>query len=240
MFEEFDYCPTLRALIEQSNAGQAQVGETGKELTAGGISTVNNLRVIRRLMLDRKPKKTLEVGLLFATSALCITSTSAEYGIAESHRHHAIDPFQTEHWDNIGRRVLRDAGLLDAVEIHEELSCFALPAICKEGHRFDLIYIDGSHIFEDVFIDVYYAWQLLNVGGVMLLDDCTDAHVAKVIRFVQSNLSGYFDPMDLTPYRNRSQTLKQHIGRVLGRYQIQGFEKKQDAPRDWNAPLGVF
>jgi predicted O-methyltransferase YrrM len=38
---------------------------------------------------------------------------------------------------------------------------------------FDLIYIDGSHYANDVIIDAVCAFDLLNVGGVMIFDDFT-------------------------------------------------------------------
>ena len=34
-----------------------------------------------------------------------------------------------------------------------------------------MIYVDGSHNFEHVFIDAYYSVQLLDMGGVVLFDD---------------------------------------------------------------------
>lgn len=36
---------------------------------------------------------------------------------------------------------------------------------------FDLIYVDGSHIYDDVVNDLYEAWHFLNDGGLMLVDD---------------------------------------------------------------------
>ena len=40
-----------------------------------------------------------------------------------------------------------------------------------KGERFDMIYIDGSHEFDEVFVDAYYSYRLLSPGGIMLLDD---------------------------------------------------------------------
>jgi predicted O-methyltransferase YrrM len=37
--------------------------------------------------------------------------------------------------------------------------------------RFDLIYIDGSHLYKDVKNDLYEGWKRLNVGGKLLADD---------------------------------------------------------------------
>jgi len=37
--------------------------------------------------------------------------------------------------------------------------------------KFDLIYIDGSHLYEDVRNDLYEAWKILNPYGMLLIDD---------------------------------------------------------------------
>uniref|UniRef100_A0A6M3JQI3 Putative methyltransferase n=1 Tax=viral metagenome TaxID=1070528 RepID=A0A6M3JQI3_9ZZZZ len=37
----------------------------------------------------------------------------------------------------------------------------------------NLIFIDGSHIYEDVLFDVTYWWSRLGKGGVMAIHDCT-------------------------------------------------------------------
>ena len=38
---------------------------------------------------------------------------------------------------------------------------------------YDLIYIDGSHIYEDVYNDLCQGWRYLKKGGLLLLDDFT-------------------------------------------------------------------
>lgn len=46
-----------------------------------------------------------------------------------------------------------------------------LPKLQAAGERFDLIYIDGSHTAVDVMIDLCFCANLLEVGGMMILDD---------------------------------------------------------------------
>jgi predicted O-methyltransferase YrrM len=36
---------------------------------------------------------------------------------------------------------------------------------------FDFIYVDGSHVAQDVLTDACMAWPMLTVGGVMCFDD---------------------------------------------------------------------
>lgn len=46
--------------------------------------------------------------------------------------------------------------------------------------KFDLIYIDGSHNYEDVKVDLYEAWQRLNTGGYLMADDWDHPNNVKV------------------------------------------------------------
>ena len=49
-------------------------------------------------------------------------------------------------------------------------------SIASDG-KFDIIYIDGSHIASDVMLDAVSCWNLLKPGGIMIFDDynwCTD------------------------------------------------------------------
>jgi predicted O-methyltransferase YrrM len=51
------------------------------------------------------------------------------------------------------------------------MSSFVLPQLLGEEHRYDLIYVDGSHFADDVLSDAVAAWQMLSEGGVMIFDD---------------------------------------------------------------------
>ena len=46
-----------------------------------------------------------------------------------------------------------------------------LPRLLDEQQKFDLIYVDGSHLADDVLTDGITAWRMLNLGGVMIFDD---------------------------------------------------------------------
>lgn len=41
----------------------------------------------------------------------------------------------------------------------------------ENNSTFDLIYIDGSHLYKDVRNDLYEAWKVLNKDGLLLADD---------------------------------------------------------------------
>lgn len=46
-----------------------------------------------------------------------------------------------------------------------------LPQLGLKRERFDLIYVDGSHIAADVYADAVLSWDLLESGGTIIFDD---------------------------------------------------------------------
>ena len=170
------------------------IGRTGRRFeSAPGVSTIQNLRYIRDLMRQYAPSNTLEIGMALGASCVTFASMHVELGHlpdGDLANHVAIDPFQGTVWDDAGRLILANTGLDQFVEVVELPSCIALPRLLSEGRKFGIIYIDGSHLFEDVFLDAYFGMRLLNDGGYLLFDDCADRHVKKVLSFLQLSVPG--------------------------------------------------
>jgi hypothetical protein len=57
------------------------------------------------------------------------------------------------------------------VEKIKSTSVAALDALAGAGRRFDLAYIDGSHLCDDVLVDTLLAWPMLKEGGRLIWDD---------------------------------------------------------------------
>jgi hypothetical protein len=57
-------------------------------------------------MLERRPARTLEVGLAYGGSALAIAATHQELGHAGTGPHTVFDPFQADGWDNAALAAL--------------------------------------------------------------------------------------------------------------------------------------
>ena len=209
-----------------------------RELELMGDSTANNLAILASLLRAKSARSTLEVGLASGTSALLM----ADYhrGQNAGGHHHAIDPFQHE-LDDSGVAQIEREGLSDWFTLHREQSHVTLPRLLSEGTRFDLIYIDDSHLFEDVVIDVLYGGRLLNDGGVMLLDDSTWPDVAKVIAFVRANKGAELREIDLSPHRpDGGRSLRFRVARALGRSQMTGFERVGPMDRPWSSKMKRF
>lgn len=209
-------------------------GNTGKKMSLAALSTANNLTVIENLLRKNSPAKTLEIGLCFAGSGLLMSAFHADCGAPDNHSHIAIDPFQSTVWDGVGETRIQELGLQPWFECIEDFSHLALPYIMNRGDRFDLIYVDGSHIFEDVFVDMYYCIRLLNDGGIIIFDDATDIHVRKVLNFVRKNVSA-LEEIDLSEFHPKGQSFQYKLARLAGKLQMAGFERKGDPTRSWDA-----
>lgn len=94
------------------------------------------------------------------------------------------------------------------MDIREELSSIELAMRVKGGRKFQMVYIDGSHRFEDVFTDFYFVRQLIDVDGVILFDDSSSFEVKKVIKFIRRNLPDLFEEISVSRYREQSKILR--------------------------------
>jgi predicted O-methyltransferase YrrM len=218
---DLSYCPELEEL---SRSGRA-IGKSGRVFEVGSLSTPNNLCVLRSLMLATNPARTLEVGLSYGGSAMAIAASHRDLGHDPQHQHVAIDPYQEGRWDGCGVLSLDRAGLAGFVDVRRQLSANALAVLDGEGSAFGLIYIDGSHLFEDVFVDAYFALRLLTQGGIVLFDDCTIDHVAKVLAFITANCRLWVEEVDLSPYHADGGSFRYQVARRLGRVQLRAFRR---------------
>ena len=220
------------ALIETLYSAGFAIGKNGKKFDLGCISTRRNLQTIEHLMKHSSPSNTLEVGLGFGGSAVVFAAMHRKRNSSGHRAHIAIDPYQDTQWDGAGRLKLQEADLSDFVEVLDEKSSTALPRLLAEGRQFGMIYIDGSHVFEDVFIDAYYAVRLLETGGFVLFDDSPDSHVAKVLAFINSSVPGL--------ERQAEVTVRHKIARYLGKRQLTVYRRTGAVEREWTSRLKRF
>jgi cephalosporin hydroxylase len=220
-------------------------GQSGRVFEGlGALSTTNNLGVLRNFMMERRPVRTLEVGLSFGGSALAIAASHRDLGHAPTHQHTALDPYQTVTgewgWDSAGLVAIEQAGLAAFVDFRSRHSAVGLAQLAAEGAAFGLIYVDGSHFFDDVFVDAYFAFRLLSDEGVAMFDDSSTDHVAKVLSFVRANWGGWIEEVELSAFRPDGNSLRYQVGGWLGKRQLRAFRRTGKDTRAWDAPLQPF
>ncbi|HWB02684.1 MAG TPA: class I SAM-dependent methyltransferase [Verrucomicrobiales bacterium] len=131
------------------------------------------------LLATAEPVKALEVGGFEGISANLMLDLLFTHPDSEIH---AIDPFlpdpTTPEVDGQTRECFEQncatGGHEDRIKLYEGLSSEVLAWMASaEGfwQSFDFIYIDGSHLAKDVFIDAALSWHLLKPGGILAFDD---------------------------------------------------------------------
>jgi hypothetical protein len=139
-------------------------------------------------------------------------------------------------YDEAGVYAVERAGLANFLDYRPEFSEFVLPRLLEDHQRYDFIYIDGSHLFENVFIDAFYAARLLNDGGWIAMDDSSEPHVAKVNDFIRTNFSGAVREVSLGGMST--------VASLLGKRQLTVFERLlydgPHPPRKWDTPLRLW
>lgn len=142
---------------------------------------------LRDALVLEKACVVIEVGLAYGNSALAIAeailSTNAEYA-----HHVVIDPFQGSGYLNVGWEAMCAAGLDKKARLIVEPSSVALPKLLMSGCKADAAFVDGSHRFHEVFVDLYFLRKLVRPGGLIILDDVGLPSVTAAIRYYELNL----------------------------------------------------
>ena len=125
------------------------------------------------------PRTVIEIGCFEGLTTFGLTEMMAQQN--PNYKHYAIDPYDMS--DDLPLDVLNEAGQLfmsnleefkykDNVEFIHDTSWNGLLKLLHRGVKADLIYIDGDHRAETVLNDLVLAFGLVDVGGVILCDDC--------------------------------------------------------------------
>jgi predicted O-methyltransferase YrrM len=144
---------------------------------------VNHLPIWRELFAKYSPERILEVGSFEGRSAAYITEECASLtrlvcidtwqdypGMEKEFAGVQMSRVEQRFDDNMVVAQRRRPSPIDFRKI-KDTSAHALAALVAERQSFDLVYIDGSHMAADVLTDAVFAFQLLRLGGVMILDD---------------------------------------------------------------------
>ncbi|MFH9089155.1 class I SAM-dependent methyltransferase [Streptomyces sp. NPDC017673] len=142
---------------------------------------------VRDLLVDERVATVVEIGLAYASSALAIGEALLRTG-SRNPRHVVIDPYQYAAYDGVGWELLRSAGLHDIAELVTEPSQRFLARLADAGFAADAAFVDGSHHFHNVFVDLHFLGEIVRPGGVVLLDDVWWPSVSAAVAYFETNL----------------------------------------------------
>ncbi len=194
------------ARIREQRRKLADIGPTA-ERAPGDFELValpyGDASALRDLLIAHKARTVIEIGLAYGSSALAIAEALASQGI-EGARHVIIDAFQ-EQFNNAGWNAIVAAGQAEVSSLISQRSQLALPHLIHERFTADAAFVDGSHIFHNVFVDLFFLRELLSPGGLIILDDCHYRSVAAAVRYFELNTG--WQPVEMSATRLRAYQL---------------------------------
>ena len=171
------------SVLEASFSTGRAVDAAGKtrEVFPAGIPRDMGKAITARIRHEQR-LRTMEIGCAYGVSSLFICQALDERRTAGPH-HVIIDPFQSKQFNKAGILNLERAGF-DFFELIEEPSERALPRLWEQGRRFDFALIDGRHTMDQVMLDFFYVDKLLDVGGIVVLDDIRWPGIGRAARYL--------------------------------------------------------
>jgi len=162
-----------RGFVEDAN---------GRQLSLHSHTSRAQAEFLEQQVRSINASVTLEIGLAYGISALCIAEAIRHRPGA---RHIVIDPFQnTDSWQGLGLLNLERAGLAEIIDFREEPAQMALPKLIDEGVRVDFAYIDAGKRMDDMLIFVHFLQRLLRIGGLIAFDDLAFPGIRKALRYI--------------------------------------------------------
>ena len=169
---------------------------------------------LRDLLIAEGVESVVEVGLAYGRSALAIGEALLAAGAGRP-LHVIVDPMQATEWSNVGWQLLRSAELDTIARLVLRPSSMALPQLIAEGLSADAAFVDGSHRFHEVFVDLYFLRKIVRPGGIVVLDDHWWPSVRTAERYFEVNMGWRVVPaafdagtIDQTTGRTRAQALR--------------------------------
>ena len=126
-------------------------------------------------------KKILEIGTFAGTSAIKLVELikNAEITVIDIWEDYnevggvlgTVDKIQENHIEQIFYNNIEKSGLKHLFTIKKGNSFNVLLDLNKSDSKFDVIYVDGSHTLLDSYTDILLSFELLEKGGVLIIDD---------------------------------------------------------------------
>jgi len=165
---------------------EPQLGSDGKWHPLDGKTLISPAQGmwLYQFCRETKPRTSLEIGLAYGYSTIYFLAAIRENRIGQ---HTAVDPFQNWKWSGIGSCQARTLGMSDSFRFLEQKAGSALTRFADRGERFDVIFIDGSHRFDDVLVDFTLSAEVCPLQGCIILDDMWMPSIRQAVAFIGSN-----------------------------------------------------
>jgi len=170
--------------------------------------------------------------------------------------HSVVDPFQQD-WKDIGLYNIDKAGFSGNVTFYRKFSDQVLPTLYHENRRIQFAYIDSTKVFDVLMTDVYFINKILDINGILVLDDCGFPGIRVLVRFLSQHpgytvhkvfskdepskkvrflRKAYFSLLGMLPFKDKIMpTYNFRTDDALGvNYSCIAFRKIKEDDRNWD------
>jgi predicted O-methyltransferase YrrM len=189
-----------RTLLDHVRRARRSLSETGPTSVRdpGDFDRISvpsdDADVLRDWLVAEGAQVVIEIGLAYGASALAIAEALVVNG-ADNDAHVIIDPFQDQFHD-VGWNLLVSCGLSGLSSLERERSQLVLPRLAGSGFVADAAFVDGSHVFHNVFVDLFFLGELVRPGGLVIVDDSEWLSVATAGRYFEVNVGWRIEETD--------------------------------------------
>lgn len=177
---------TLAVLTDMYSSDKLQGTESDKPIPLDGITSISLEQgaMINGLMRTHCSARSLEIGFAYGFSTIWMLDALQS---RNNSGHLSIDPFEKSQYGGIGLCQVQRLAPGTRFNWKKQFSIHALSDLIREAARFDFVFIDGNHRFDDVIVDFYLCDQILAPGGLIAFDDMWMPSVRTAVSFVLSN-----------------------------------------------------
>lgn len=170
----------LEICKEIFSTNSIEADDSGRRLHLHSHTSLDQCLFIQKMFDEVKPQRTLEVGLAYGISSLFILEKHKQYG-SQNQAHLIIEPYP---WGNTAIHNFQKAGVLQFAKIINQLSDEVLPALYLNKHSIQMAYLDTTKLFDVVLQDFYFIDKILDINGIIIIDDCDTTGINLVARFI--------------------------------------------------------
>lgn len=123
----------------------------------------------------------LEVGTYVGTSAIKLLETvrNSRITVIDQWKNYieingvenTVEKIEENEIEKIFYKNIEISGLQDRFIVKKGNSFEILLELLKENKKYDIIYIDGDHTLLQSYLDIKIAFELLDKGGILIIDD---------------------------------------------------------------------
>lgn len=173
----------LKSLEQIFETSTIEVNDGGERVPVHSNTSREQGVFLQKIFDFIKPEKSLEIGFAFGISTLFILEKHREINSVNG-AHLVIEPDKS--WGNAAVHNIEKEGLSRYLDIRNDYSDKVLSQLFLDNHRIQYAYVDTSKKFDVVMHDFYLINKILDVGGVIILDDCGGGWpgIQRVARFI--------------------------------------------------------